>query len=54
MDFDAQNIKSSILWRSQSISKMRDKLETIITISKLLYFKIILKQFSCSIYWFLC
>lgn len=50
MDFDAQNIKSSILWRSQSIFEMRDKLETIITISKLFYFKIILKLFSCSIF----
>lgn len=52
MDFDAQNIKSNILWRSQSFFKMREKLETIISISKLFYFKIILKQFSCSIYWF--
>lgn len=42
MDFDAQNIKSNILWRSQSFFKMREKLETIISISKLLYFKIIL------------
>lgn len=30
------------------------ELETIISIFKLFYFKIILKQFSCSIYWFLC
>lgn len=52
MDFDAQNIKSSILWRSQSFFKMREKLETTISISKLFYFKIILKQCSCSIYCF--